>query len=183
MVAIPKFTNSYVEQAVKRAQLRHGVPPTGFLDAVTLDALNVPASARLRQLRTNLTRLQTLVPAAPTGKYVLVNIPAAQIEAVNNNQVVSRHTGVVGSRNGRLRFCNRRSRKSTSTKSGWFPQRSLKPILCRRAATVRTCSRNTRSTLTLTTQPIRKVRTRPDPNRLGVGRAASLFLRAECGRG
>ena len=92
----PEVYDSYVEQAVKRAQLRHGVPPTGFLDAITLDALNVPASARLRQLRTNLTRLQSLVPAAPAGKYVLVNIPAAQIEAVNNNQVVSRHTGVVG---------------------------------------------------------------------------------------
>ena len=92
----PEVYDSYVEQAVKRAQLRHGVPPTGFLDAITLDALNVPASARLRQLRTNLTRLQNLIPAVPAGKYVLVNIPAAQIEAVNNNQVVSRHTGVVG---------------------------------------------------------------------------------------
>ncbi len=92
----PEVYDSYVEQAVKRAQLRHGVPPTGFLDAVTIDALNVPASARLRQLRTNLTRLQNLVPSTPAGKYVLVNIPAAQIEAVNNNQVVSRHTGVVG---------------------------------------------------------------------------------------
>ena len=92
----PEVYDSYVEQAVKRAQLRHGVPPTGFLDAVTIDALNVPASARLRQLRTNLTRLQNLVPSTPAGKYVLVNIPGAQIEAVNNNQVVSRHTGVVG---------------------------------------------------------------------------------------
>ena len=92
----PEVYNSYVEQAVKRAQLRHGVPPTGFLDAVTIDALNVPASARLRQLRTNLTRLQNLVPSTPAGKYVLVNIPGAQIEAVNNNQVVSRHIGVVG---------------------------------------------------------------------------------------
>ena len=92
----PEVYDSYVEQAVKRAQLRHGVPPTGFLDAVTIDALNVPASARLRQLRTNLTRLQNLVPSTPAGKYVLVNIPGAQIEAVNNNQVVSRHMGVVG---------------------------------------------------------------------------------------
>ena len=92
----PEVYDSYVEQAVKRAQLRHGVPPTGFLDAVTIDALNVPASARLRQLRTNLTRLQNLVPSTPAGKYVLVNIPGAQIEAVNNNQVVSRHIGVVG---------------------------------------------------------------------------------------
>ncbi len=92
----PEVYDSYVEQAVKRAQLRHGIPPTGFLDSITIDALNVPASARLRQLRTNLTRLQNLVPSTPAGKYVLVNIPAAQIEAVNNNQVVSRHTGVVG---------------------------------------------------------------------------------------
>ena len=92
----PEVYDSYVEQALKRAQLRHGVPPTGFLDSVTIDALNVPASARLRQLRTNLTRLQNLVPSTPAGKYVLVNIPGAQIEAVNNNQVVSRHIGVVG---------------------------------------------------------------------------------------
>jgi len=92
----PEVYDSYVEQAVKRAQLRHGIPATGFLDSDTIDALNVPASARLRQLRTNLTRLQNLILSTPPGKYVLVNIPAAQIEAVNNNQVVSRHTGVVG---------------------------------------------------------------------------------------
>jgi L,D-transpeptidase YcbB len=92
----PEVFDSYVENAVKRAQQRHGLPPTGFLDRTTIDALNVPASARLRQLRTNLTRLQNLVPGTPAGKYVLVNIPAAQIEAVNNNQVVSRHAGVVG---------------------------------------------------------------------------------------
>ncbi len=92
----PEVFDSYVEQAVKRAQQRHGIPPTGFLDQTTIDALNVPASARLRQLQTNLVRLQGLVPATPAGKYVVVNIPAAQIEAVNNNQVVSRHAGVVG---------------------------------------------------------------------------------------
>jgi murein L,D-transpeptidase YcbB/YkuD len=50
----------------------------------------------LRQLRTNLTRLQSLASSVPAGKYVIVNIPAAQIEAINNNQVVSRHAGVVG---------------------------------------------------------------------------------------
>jgi murein L,D-transpeptidase YcbB/YkuD len=88
--------DAYVERAVKRAQQRHGIPPTGFLDANTIEALNVPAVVRLRQLRTNLTRMQSLVLAIPAGKYVLVNIPAAQIEAVNNNQVVSRHAGVVG---------------------------------------------------------------------------------------
>ncbi len=85
----------YVEKAVKAAQERNGLPPTGVVDKATIMALNVPASARLRQLRTNLTRIQAL--AAPTkGRYIVVNIPAAQIEAVEDDHVVSRHAGVVG---------------------------------------------------------------------------------------
>ncbi len=92
----PETFDTYVENALKKAQARHGIPPTGFLDKTTILALNVPASARLRQLRANLTRLQSLTTATPAGKYVVVNIPSAQIEAINNNQVVSRHAGVVG---------------------------------------------------------------------------------------
>ncbi len=92
----PEIYDSYVEHAVKKAQTRHGLPATGFLDRNTIEELNVPASARLRQLRTNLPRLESMSAAAPAGKYIAVNIPAAQIEAINNNQVVSRHTGVVG---------------------------------------------------------------------------------------
>jgi murein L,D-transpeptidase YcbB/YkuD len=87
--------DSYVEKAVKRAQTRNGLPPTGTLDKATILALNVPASARLRQLRTNLVRIESL-GAPGKGRYVVVNIPAAQIEAVENNEVVSRHAGVVG---------------------------------------------------------------------------------------
>jgi murein L,D-transpeptidase YcbB/YkuD len=49
----------------------------------------------LKQLQTNLKRLSGL--SRTVGKrYVLVNIPAAQIEVVERNQVVSRHSGVVG---------------------------------------------------------------------------------------
>jgi murein L,D-transpeptidase YcbB/YkuD len=92
----PEIYDSYVENAVKKAQARHGLPVTGFLDKDTILELNVPAAARLRQLRTNLPRLQVLSATVPPGKYVVVNIPSVQIEAINNNQVVSRHTGVVG---------------------------------------------------------------------------------------
>jgi murein L,D-transpeptidase YcbB/YkuD len=92
----PEVYDSYVENAVKKAQARHGLPVTGFLDKETILELNVPAAARLRQLRTNLPRLQALSATVPAGKYVTVNIPSVQIEAINNNQVVSRHTGVVG---------------------------------------------------------------------------------------
>ena len=58
-------------------------------------ALNVPAAVRLRQLKVNLQRLTELARTAPR-KYVVVNIPAAQIEAVDGDKVVSRHSGVVG---------------------------------------------------------------------------------------
>ena len=92
----PEIYDSYVERAVKKAQARHGLPATGFLDKDTIQELNVPAAARARQLRTNLPRLENLSAMVPGGKYVAVNIPSAQIEAINNNQVVSRHTGVVG---------------------------------------------------------------------------------------
>lgn len=85
----------YVEKAVKAAQIRNGLAPTGVVNKATIMALNVPASARLRQLRTNLSRIRSL--RAPTDeRYILVNIPAAQVEAVENDQVVSRHAGVVG---------------------------------------------------------------------------------------
>ncbi|MCG8562355.1 MAG: L,D-transpeptidase family protein [Hyphomicrobiales bacterium] len=91
----PRRYDSYVEAAVRNFQARHGLSPTGVPDKATLLALNVPAKARLRQLRTNLSRLNTLSKSA-AKRYVLVNIPAAQIEAVNQDQVVSRHAAVVG---------------------------------------------------------------------------------------
>ncbi len=84
-----------LEKAVKRFQASNGLTPTGIVDRRTVAALNVPADVRLKQLKTNLTRLQAL--ANSTGKkYVIVNIPSAQIEAVENDKVVSRHAGVVG---------------------------------------------------------------------------------------
>ncbi|HXF55849.1 MAG TPA: L,D-transpeptidase family protein [Hyphomicrobiaceae bacterium] len=84
-----------LENAVKRFQASNGLPPSGIVDKRTIAALNVPATARLRQLEVNLGRLQEL--ARSIGKrYVVVNIPAAQIEAVENDKVVSRHAGVVG---------------------------------------------------------------------------------------
>lgn len=86
--------DSYVEKAVKQVQMSNGLPPTGVVDKQLIQALNVPAAARLRQLSANLARIAAL--NAPSGKYVVVNIPAAQIEAVENNQVMSRHSGVVG---------------------------------------------------------------------------------------
>lgn len=84
-----------VARAVKRYQASNGLTPTGVVDKRTLAALNVPAQVRLRQLQTNLSRLTELARSTPK-KYVVVNIPGAQIEAVEGERVVSRHSGVVG---------------------------------------------------------------------------------------
>jgi murein L,D-transpeptidase YcbB/YkuD len=84
-----------VEKAVKRFQASNGLTPTGIVDKRTIAALNIPATVRLQQLKANLARLQELTRGL--GKqYVVVNIPAAQIEAVEGDRVVSRHAGVVG---------------------------------------------------------------------------------------
>lgn len=90
----PRY-DRYVTHAVKNFQKRHGLSPTGVVGKSTIMALNVSASDRLRQLKLNLARLKTLSSSA-AKKYVVVNIPAAQIEAVESDQVVSRHAAVVG---------------------------------------------------------------------------------------
>jgi L,D-transpeptidase YcbB len=87
--------DSYVEGAVRRFQARHGVAVDGVLRSDTLIALNVPAPVRLAQLKVNVTRLHGLgTNLGP--RYVLANIPAARIEAIENDVAVSRHTAVVG---------------------------------------------------------------------------------------
>jgi murein L,D-transpeptidase YcbB/YkuD len=90
----PAF-DTYVDSAVKRFQARHGLPSDGVLGQYSFAAMNVSAPVRLGQLETNLVRLRTM--SGDLGyRYVMVNIPAAQIEAVENGRVVLRHTAIVG---------------------------------------------------------------------------------------
>jgi len=86
--------DTYVESAVKRFQARHGLPADGAVGEYTFKALNVPADVRLAQLQTNIQRLSAI--QVDPGRFVMVNIPAAQLEAVEGGRVVQRHTAVVG---------------------------------------------------------------------------------------
>jgi murein L,D-transpeptidase YcbB/YkuD len=87
--------DSYVEAAVRRFQARHGISIDGIVRAETFQRLNIPCDVRLAQLKTNLVRLKAM--SGPLGeRYVMCNIPAAQIEAVENGIAVGRHTAVVG---------------------------------------------------------------------------------------
>ncbi len=92
----PNYFGTELEKAVKRFQASNGLAPTGVVDKRTIAALNVPADVRLKQLRENYSRLVGLTKLVSKGRYVLVNIPAAQIEVVEGDTIASRHAGVVG---------------------------------------------------------------------------------------
>lgn len=87
--------DSYVEAGVRRFQARHGLNTTGALNSATVAAMNVPAETRLRQLELNAVRLRAY--SGNLGhRYVIVNIPAALVETVEDGQVVTRHAAGVG---------------------------------------------------------------------------------------
>ncbi|MEX6505243.1 murein L,D-transpeptidase [Jiella sp. M17.18] len=88
--------DTYVQGAVKRFQARHGLPPDGIVSEQTYKAMNVPVELRLNQLMVNIQRLQQMVGKDLGQRFVMVNIPAASVEAVENGTVVQRHVAIVG---------------------------------------------------------------------------------------
>ena len=91
----PDRFSADMRNGVKAFQANHGLATTGKVDDRTLAELNIPAGARLRQLQINQPRIATY--AANLGpRYILVNIPSAQLEAVNFGVVYSRHNIVAG---------------------------------------------------------------------------------------
>jgi len=84
-----------VAEAVKRFQSRHGLAPTGTMTPRTLAALNVPVQKRIKQLEASLERLDNM-NFAFGPRYVVVNLPAAFAEAVENDHVVRRYRVIVG---------------------------------------------------------------------------------------
>ncbi|MDR3471724.1 MAG: L,D-transpeptidase family protein [Devosia sp.] len=98
MAPSKNFTDLFdgeLDKAVRNFQARHGISVTGKIDEPTYYAIQVPADVRLNQLQLNLARVQTVVPTL-RDSYVVVNIPAATIEVVEQGQVVQRHTAIVG---------------------------------------------------------------------------------------
>ena len=85
-----------IAAAVRRFQLHQGLRVSGRVDKPTLQALNVPAEARLQQLRINLARLRDLTAQRNEDRYVLVNAAAFQLEAVEHHQVELRHRVIAG---------------------------------------------------------------------------------------
>jgi len=83
------------QDAVSRFQRNHGLAVTGKVDAATIAELNVPADKRLATIKANIPRLVEYDQGLG-DRYVVVNIPAQQLEAVNGGRVYERHNVIVG---------------------------------------------------------------------------------------
>ena len=81
--------------AVKRFQVRHGLKDTGVVAGATLKALNVSARDRFTELASSAQRLAGR-NFTFADRYVVVNLPSASVEAVENGQVAHRYVAIVG---------------------------------------------------------------------------------------
>jgi murein L,D-transpeptidase YcbB/YkuD len=84
-----------VSDGVRRFQMRHGLEGTGSVDTRTLRALNVPVVHRIKQLEASLERLLGM-DFVFAERYVVVNIPAAFVDAVSHDKVERRYRVIVG---------------------------------------------------------------------------------------
>lgn len=88
------FTSA-TEDGLRRFQRNMGLAVTGKLDAVTADVLNIPAERRLSTIQANIARMEAYGQELGS-RYVVVNIPAMQIETVQDGRVFSQHNAIVG---------------------------------------------------------------------------------------
>lgn len=72
--------------AIASFQERHGITNDGFLDAETLEALNVSVEDRIEQIVLNMERLRWL-PESLGDQYLLINIPDYQLRVMKKGKV------------------------------------------------------------------------------------------------
>jgi murein L,D-transpeptidase YcbB/YkuD len=91
----PTFDQEFLEGLAK-FQIRNGLRVSGFVDSRTLAALNVTAPERLKQLESNLARIQGLMSINKAPRYVLVNVPAFVAQAVQDGNLALESNVIAG---------------------------------------------------------------------------------------
>ena len=84
-----------LQAAVELFQRRHGLTPDGALGPRTIRALNVSAADRARQVALNMERWRWL-PQRMENDHIVVNVPAAQMEVVENGVAVMAMKVIIG---------------------------------------------------------------------------------------
>jgi murein L,D-transpeptidase YcbB/YkuD len=87
-----------LETAIMNFQRRHGLHYDGVIKLTTLQALNVPLSERINQIKANLERWRWM-PENLGKNCIVVNIPGFELEMIQNDQIVYRESVIVGREN------------------------------------------------------------------------------------
>ncbi len=93
--AEPELFDEALAEAVRRFQRRHGLDDDGAIGKQTLEAMNVTAGERLRQIELNLERWRWL-PLDLGERYILVNVPDFRLEVVERGEVALEMRVIVG---------------------------------------------------------------------------------------
>lgn len=84
-----------LEMAVRRFQLRHGLASDGVVGPQTLSALNVPVSARIRQIVRNMERWRWL-PRRLEDRFLMVNMAGFTLSLVEQGEATLSMRVIVG---------------------------------------------------------------------------------------
>ena len=90
----PASYDEALQNGVKHFQQRHGLTPDGALGRRTIQELDVPAAARVRQIELNMERLRWL--PRQHGRRILVNIPEYRLEVQESGGIPVSMRVVVG---------------------------------------------------------------------------------------
>lgn len=82
-------------KALKRFQLRHGLPDDGVLGGETLKALNVPVFERIAEIAANMERWRWL-PRQLEEKYIRVDVPDQSVDFIENGKSVLHSKAIIG---------------------------------------------------------------------------------------
>jgi L,D-transpeptidase YcbB len=106
--AIPDNTfDRELEVAVRSFQRQHGLREDGIVAPPTLQELNVPVQVRICQIAVNLDRLRWL-PSELGNRHLLINIPAFNLEVVEDKTVVMNIRAIVGKTDKRTNLLSSR---------------------------------------------------------------------------
>jgi len=83
-----------VEEGLNAFKARHGLRRDGLLDAPAIKALNVTVQERIRQIELNMDRWRWMPPFEQ--RHLLVNIPAFEMQVMENGQAVLEMPVIVG---------------------------------------------------------------------------------------
>ena len=87
--------NDSLLKAIKRFQRQHALNPTGYIDELTLEKINISVDDMIVQLLANLEQYRWM-PSNLSSEYIVVNILNCTLDYVVNGDVVENMKVVVG---------------------------------------------------------------------------------------